>query len=126
MRYMGIDYGAKRVGIALTDEGGSMAFPHTTLAAGGALLKELERIIGEKKVGAIVIGHSLTTKGEENMIQKSVNELVLDLTLGTGLPVHLEPEWFSSIEAMRFQTDRGKKDESAAALILERFLAKKK
>lgn len=126
MRLMGIDYGTKRVGIALTDEGGSMAFPHIVLDNDAKLLERLEKIIEEREVGEIVIGHSLDRSGQANKVHIEVEELIGDLTLRVGLPIHLEPEQYSTQEALRDQGRTTQTDASAAAIILNSFLTKKK
>lgn len=124
MRKMGIDYGSKRVGVALTDEGGNMAFPHEVVPNDEHLLSELVRIIEEKEVGEIVIGHSIDKEGKPNAIQKRINELVTDLTLEVGLPIHLENEIFSTQEALRFQGRTKHTDASAASIILNSFITR--
>ena len=122
---MGIDYGTKRVGVALSDEGGSMAFPHRVIENSPKLLKELVSLIEEEHVGEIVIGHSLNEKNEANHIQAAIERLVLDLTLAVGVPVHLEPEQYSTQEALRIQRRNEKTDASAAAIILNSHLTKR-
>lgn len=124
MRYLGIDYGTKRVGIALSDETGMMAFPHSALPNDAKMKDALFKIIRENNVGTIVIGHSVDNKGIANPVHEAANELVLDITLETGLPVHLEPEWYTTQEATRFQGKTALKDASAAAIILDSFLRK--
>ena len=57
MRKMGIDYGTKRVGIALTDDKGLMAFPHGVVANDEQLNETLLSLIKDKTVTEIVIGH---------------------------------------------------------------------
>lgn len=126
MRHLGIDYGTKRVGIALSDETGSMAFPHSVLPNDAKLQNAIEKIVQENKVGAIVIGHSVNNKGVANAVHDAVEALVLDLTLSIGLPIHLEPEWYTTQEATRFQGKNDLKDASAAAIILDSFLRKQK
>lgn len=122
MRYMGIDYGSKRVGIALTDEGGAMAFPHKVLQNSTDLVKDLVALIEEKQVEAIVIGHSLNRNGEPNAIHGKIEELMTDLTLAVGIPIHLHPEQYTTQEALRIQGRTDKTDASAATLILNSFL----
>ncbi len=126
MRKMGIDYGSKRVGIAFSDEGGNMAFPHGVLPNNENLLKAILELIEEKGVGEIVIGHSINKDGKPNVIQERINELVTDLTLEVGLPVHLEPEMFSTQEAIRFQGRTKDTDASAATIILNSFITRNK
>ncbi len=123
---MGIDYGKKRVGVALSDESGTLAFPHEVLKNDTALLMALEDIIAREEVGEIVIGHSLNKAGEENEIHSAAMELMNDLTLALGLPIHLEPEQYSTQEAIRLQGRNEKTDAAAAAIILNSFLSKQK
>lgn len=124
MRKMGIDYGKRRIGVALTDDAGLMAFPHAVFENNSDFLKKLTDLITEKEVEEIVIGHSLSKDGLPNEIQKQITELVTDLTLHTGLPVHLQPEQYSTKEAIRFQGRNEMTDASAAAIILNSFITK--
>jgi len=124
MRYLGIDFGTKKVGIALSDEGGQMAFPREVIQNDGDLLKKVESLIQSEGVEEIVIGHSLKGDGSENEVQAAIDEFITDLTLATGLPVHLEPEQYSTQEALRIQGRTEKTDASAAAIILNSYLSK--
>jgi putative Holliday junction resolvase len=126
MRKMGIDYGKKRVGVAFTDDAGLMAFPHGVIQNSPDLLKELVALAEEKKVAEIVIGYSLGRDGKPNEIQAQISELVTDLTLHLGLPVHLEPEMYSTQEAIRFQGRNENTDAAAASIILNSFITKNK
>jgi len=126
MRYLGIDYGTKRVGLALSDESGVMAFPHSVLENNANLLKSILSIIEEEEVKVVVIGHSIDKDGKENVIHEEVKELITELTLETGLPVHLEPEQYSTQEAITIQGRNKQTDASAAAIILNSFLTKSK
>lgn len=126
MRMMGIDYGHKRVGVALTDDAGLMAFPHGVFPNDGSLIKSLESLAEEKKVAQIVIGHSLGRDGKPNEIHAKVEEFITDLTLHIGVPVHLEPEQYTTQEAVRFQGRNANTDASAAAIILNSFITRAK
>ncbi len=126
MRYLGIDYGTKRVGLALSDEAGMMAFPHKVLPNTPHLMREIEALITEKSVSEIVIGHSLDKNQQPNKVQAAIEDLITDLTLTTGLPVHLQPEQFSTQAALQIQGRNDMTDAAAAALILDSYLTKKK
>lgn len=126
MRKMGIDYGKKRVGIAFTDDKGMMAFPHDTLVNDEKLLQRIILLIEEKNVGEVVIGLSLSKDGTPNAINRKIEELVTDITLQIGIPVHLEPEQYTTQEAIRFQGRTTKTDASAASIILNSFITRKK
>ena len=124
MRLMGIDYGTKKVGIALTDESGSMAFPHTVLANNKELLETVTDIAASQAVEVIVVGQSLDLKGEPNAVQKDIDTFITALKENTNCDVHTERETFSTQEAMRQQGRNAKTDASAAALILDSYLQK--
>jgi putative Holliday junction resolvase len=126
MRLLGIDYGSKKTGLALTDESGSMAFPHSVVPTTPALLKTLETLIMKEKVREIVLGYSLNRDGEPNKVHAAAEELMLDLTLATGLPVHLQPEQYTTQAAIRLQGKTAMTDAAAAALILDSYLTKRK
>jgi len=121
---MGIDYGSKRVGIALTNEAGNMAFPHGVLPNDDKLQSAIEKIITEKAVTEIIIGHSLDCDGNPNKIHAAVEALMIDLTLSVGLPIHLIPEQYTTQAALRTQGRNDLTDASAAALILDSYLTK--
>lgn len=126
MKYLGIDYGSKRVGVALSDDGGSLAFPKTVLAAGNGLLEEIQKLCREEGVGGIVIGESRDYKGAPNPIMKEVAAFKAELETATGLQVVYEPEFMTSAAAEHIQGKTAKHDASAAALILQSFLDKQK
>lgn len=126
MRLMGIDFGSKKIGIALSDEGGMMAFPHIVLPNDAKLFASVVALVHEKKVGEIVIGHSLNKDGTANKIHEHVEAFMLDLTLELGIPVHLEPEQYSTQQAIRIQGKNAQTDAAAAAIILDSFITRKK
>tara|TARA_B100000745_G_scaffold77722_1_gene47219 strand:- start:499 stop:882 length:384 start_codon:yes stop_codon:yes gene_type:complete len=126
MRLMGIDYGSKRVGVALTDETGVMAFPLAVYKNDSDLVTKISKLAEEEAVAEIVIGHSLNREGEENEIHKQVEELITDLTLELGLPIHLESEQYTTQEAIQIQGRNDMVDASAAAIILNSYISKSK
>jgi len=126
MRKLGIDFGSKRVGVAVTDEAGLMAFPHEVYANDGNLLDTIAAVIAEKDVDAVVVGHSLGRDGEPNQIHAAAEAFIADLTLRVPVPIHLEPEQYSTQEAIRFQGRNDATDASAAAIILNSFIMRQK
>ena len=126
MKLLGIDYGKKRVGVALSDSEGLMAFPHVVLKNDEQFFADLCAILKSEEVDEIVIGESKAPDGSHNEIHAAVTELITDLTLETGLPVHLEPEQYSTQEAIRFQGRTEKTDAAAAAIILNSFITRTK
>lgn len=143
MRYLGIDYGVKRVGVALSDEAGRVAFPHAVLRNDRNLITELQNLCVEKQVGGIVVGDSRTLSGAPNKITEKIDLFNQELAKTTNLPIHSEPEFWTSHQAERWQLRRPdttirrgsesrpkrreakKLDASAAAIILQSFLDRK-
>ena len=143
MKHLGIDYGSKRVGIALSDDGGALAFPYKTLKNDMALLDDVHNICGIEEVSAIVIGLSHDLSGERNKIMGSIEEFKRNLEAELELPIYFQKEFMTTIEARgrdgkesmnarkkpaRIESRREKSintDASAAALILQRYLDKK-
>ncbi len=139
---MGIDYGTKRVGIAISDENGRLAFPKEVLQNDPRLLAKLDEILKKENIVEIIIGESLNLKGEPNKVSKDINSFILKLEDIYKFPIHRENEFLTSLEARRSQDTksslhtggahaRNKKsklpfvDASAAALILQRYLDRK-
>lgn len=122
MRLLGIDFGSKRVGTAVSDEAGEFAMPLTVFQNNNDLLSALKKIIAEKHIGAIVLGESKNFKGEDNVIMKAIMKFKAALEKGTGLPAFLEPEFLTSVQAARWQGKVEKLDASAAAIILQSYL----
>ncbi len=120
---MGIDYGSKRVGIAVSDEAGQFAMPLIVLKNSKNLLEEVAGIIKENKIEEIIIGESKDYKGKANAILPESLNFKKDLE-GKGFTVHLEPEFMTSTNAERFQGKHDMLDASAAALILQSYLDK--
>ncbi len=125
MKYLGIDFGEKHIGIALSNDDGTMAFPHATLMGGAGLIDDVQVIIKEKKVEGVVMGESKNFEGNDNPIMKKARLFGEDLAGKTGLPVYFEPEFMTSVEARHIQGGGEKTHSSAAALILKSFLDRK-
>lgn len=133
MRYLGIDYGSSKIGLALSDEAGSMGFPHAIVTNTPRLAGELCALIAREGVGAIVIGESRDLAGGENAIAKDARALGTELAARSGAPVFYESEIFTTAEARRAPEKEGKSrspksrapvDASAAALILTSYLSR--
>jgi len=123
---MGIDYGAKRVGIALSDEKGEFALPYKVLANNKDLLDAVKALCEEKKVERIVIGKSENFEGKDNAIMAKINSFIETLKNKVTIPISLEQEFMTSQEARRIQGKNDMNDASAAALILKSYLEKLK
>ncbi len=129
MRYIGIDYGSKKIGLAFSDEEGTMGFPFDIIANDSKLPDALALIIVNQHIGGIVIGESLNFQGQPNPIANPAHALGDELTERTGIPVFYEPEMLTTQEARRdfegvHSHKAGDVDSSAAALILTSYLSR--
>jgi putative Holliday junction resolvase len=124
IKIMGIDYGSKRIGVALSDEGLQFAMPVSVLKSGTTSLDEIVRIAAESGVTEVVMGESRNYKGGENAIWAESMEYK-KLLEGKGFIVHLEPEFMTSAHVEKLQGKSDLTDASAAALILQSFLDKR-
>lgn len=118
---MGIDYGTRRVGIAISDERGSIAFPRGTLRNDRTLVPLLIDLVRGENIDIIVIGESKDKDGNDNPIMVEVRHLIAALENSLSVSVILEPEYYSSVEARRMTGDSFV-DDKAAAVILNRYL----
>jgi putative holliday junction resolvase len=125
MKYLGIDFGSKRVGIAVSDDEGKMAFPYSVIANDGKLLEEIQKIIEEEKIGEIVMGESKNFEGEPNEIMAAILDFKKKLEEKFKIKVNLEPEFMTSQQAERLQGKTPMHDASAATIILQSYLDKK-
>jgi len=134
MRFLGIDYGTKRIGIAVSDENIILAFPKGILPNDLNIFKNLEEILKIENVSEIVVGESVDFKGQENVVSKEIEIFISELKNKFNLPVHKQKEFLTSVEARgeggkeknndrKIKREGSKKiDDSAAALILQRYL----
>jgi len=99
-----------------------MAFAKVVIPAGKGLLLEISEMCKKEGVGAIVMGDSRNYAQEENPIMKEVHVLKKEIRDTLGLPVYLEPELMSSLEAERVQGHSEMHDASAAAIILKSYI----
>ncbi len=126
MRLMGIDYGEKRIGIAVSDEAGKLAFPYSVVENRGREIaaKEIKKICEGSNVKKIILGKSVDYKRQPNPIMKKIELFKALLEKEIGLPVVYQTETLTTKEAERLQGKCAKIDASAAALILRSFLEK--
>lgn len=123
MRYLGLDYGAKRIGVAASDADGGFAFPRETIPNDSTAIDRLQKLIKEEGIKAIVIGDARAVSGVENAITADAEAFAKKLETFLKLPVTPIWEAWSSVEAARFAPKGREHDDSAAAaIILQRYL----
>jgi putative Holliday junction resolvase len=138
MRFLGIDYGRRRIGLALSDATGLLARPWKTIPREGStaqvarvLAREVAALLAEDDgLAGIVLGHPRKLGGEPTDQTSTVNALAGALRTELAIPVVLQDERLSSREAesllaQRIKSWRDRKpllDAASAAVILQDFL----
>jgi putative Holliday junction resolvase len=132
-RYLGLDIGNRRIGVAVSDELGLTAQPVLTLERRSSRredLRSLARLCRRYGVVGIVVGNPLYLSGEQSP-QAAKNQIFAEeLSALAGLPIHLWDERLTSHEAHQIlyeagharQEHRKLVDQVAATLILQSFL----
>ncbi|MEX0672604.1 MAG: Holliday junction resolvase RuvX [Candidatus Paceibacterota bacterium] len=126
MKYLGIDFGTKKVGLALSDESGTFANPLKVIPNNDDLVNEIKRLCAEHEVSVIVLGLSTNFKGEDNPVMKEARQVKEVLERDEAVKVELEPEFLTTAHAARTEENKATLDASAAALILQSFLDRHK
>jgi putative Holliday junction resolvase len=139
MRFLGLDYGMKRIGIAVSDEEGRLAFPQKTIFNDSNTYKRIGESIQNLGIEEIVVGESLDSKNRPNALLAQIEVFIHELEKRFNLPVHKQKEFLTTVEARKVvdlkaeknQSNNKRKvlnkkkeynDASAAALILQRYL----
>ena len=134
MRYLAIDYGAKRTGLALCDKAETIASPLTVLATAGDLIDRILLIIRREEIDAIVLGLPLNMDSTEGPQARRVRDFAARLAKRTPLPIHLHDERLTSFDAgdklaaldLTAAQKKKRLDALAAAAILQAFLDHKR
>jgi len=131
-RILGVDYGERRVGIALSDPTGTIASPLTTLPNDGRLLASFRNIVEDQNVAEMVVGEPRTMKGEVGKRAEEARLFAARLRESFSLPVTLWDERLTSVRAHQSMLEMGMKkkqraekssvDQIAAALLLQNYL----
>jgi putative Holliday junction resolvase len=132
---MGIDFGEKRIGIALSDPLLTFAYPFTTLQNDSSFLTKLTLIIIEKKINKIILGLPSSSYKSSKELTTKVLKLKKDIELKNKIDVILWDEEYSSaiakervVESVTKKSKRKKKellDQHSAAVILQEYLDSK-
>lgn len=142
MKILGIDYGTKRIGLAITDENNRLAFPKEILINDSNTFKKLGEIIKVENISEIVVGESVDFSGKLNALSARIDIFILELKERFKLLIHKQKEFLTSVEARKSingkaklspsqahskikQIKSGRIDSGAAALILQRYLDKR-
>jgi putative Holliday junction resolvase len=134
-KIMALDYGLRRIGIAMSDPLQITVFPFKTIESVTSKqnAETISKIAGDNGVCEIVIGLPVNVSGSEGKMAKIVRDFADELKVAANLPISLINEVFSSNEATEIlvqkgikfnHKDKGLKDRVSAALILQRYLEK--
>jgi len=135
-RYLGLDIGSRRIGVAVSDELGLTAQPVLTLMRKSNRredMRSLARLCRRFGVAGIVVGNPLHLDGKASPQSAKTQAFAAELGELTGLPVHLRDERLTTHEAQQILYQAGRKrqehkrvvDQVAAVMILQGFLDEK-
>ncbi len=141
MKILGIDYGMKKIGLAISDENHTLAFPKEIVRNDSNTFSRISEIIKTDKIQEIVVGESVDFKGKPNALSTRIEIFISMLRKEFKLPIHKQKEFLTSMEARRSLINKGKlnssqahskikqiksghMDAKAAAIILQRYLDK--
>lgn len=137
MRYLALDVGDKRVGVAVCDESGLIASPLTTIRRASKVedFAKIARLVREQGVGGLVVGHPLDADGRSGRQARRIEGYAAALgqalhDKGLDLPISFWDEHLSTRRAQEIMIVAGRKskarhrriDEVAAAVILQDYL----
>ena len=123
MKILGIDYGAKHVGLAKGDDENKIALPYLSLENKDvkSLIEELKSLIKDEEIEVVVVGYPLNMKGEKTRQTEEIESFVEFLRKDLDIKIVLEDERLSSVSAKKME---GNVDEHqlAAREILQGYL----
>ncbi len=130
MRALGVDWGEERIGLAVSDETGTIASPYKVIKNDGKAEATVVNAASITGAGEIVIGYPLTLTGQEGPAAERVQQFARDIQRRVSVPVKLIDERFTTkaaeekLRAAGASAQKIKKtaDAAAAALILQTYL----
>jgi putative holliday junction resolvase len=122
MRLLGIDFGTKRIGLAVGDTEQKIAFPREVVANDEKTTGRIQELIASEKIEKIVLGISKNLSGEESDSTRAILAFKDELEKNISLEIILENEVMSTKAVYQGSTKREMIDAAAAALILQGYL----
>ena len=126
MRYLGIDFGLKKIGLALGDDETKIASPIETIVNNESVLDQIKDLVEKEGVDQIVTGVPIEVgKFHDGEQLKVTQEFIEELRVHVGIEVHEIDESFTTAESQRLMKEEGAaapEDSLAAMLILQSFL----
>lgn len=130
-RILGLDLGQSRIGVAISDPDRRVAVPIGTIRTGAPEdVKAISRLVADHDVSAVVVGHPLSMSGQVGEAADHAEKFAEALRGFLGIPVHLQDERLSTVQAERELAARGMGsrqrrqvvDQTAATVILQAYL----
>ena len=130
-RVLGLDLGDVRIGVAVSDDDRRLAVPLGTVRTGAPQdLKAIGTLVRDHEISLVVVGHPVAMSGEARTRARSAEEFAGALRSFLEVPVVLQDERLSTVEAERSLRGAGaagrdrrrKIDQAAAAIILQAWL----
>jgi len=131
-RILAIDFGSKRVGLALCDPLKIFAYPYLTLNNDNNFWDSLKKVILENKIVLILLGYPLKESGDKSESTILVEKFHKELSEKFNIPILLRDERYTSLIAennilesvtsKKKRRDKGLVDRNAAAVILKEYL----
>lgn len=124
MKYLGIDYGEAKVGLAIGDDESRLALPYKIIKNSGLnkLFNDLSDIIKTEKIEAVVVGLPFNVSAQDTKQTKRTREFAVALkNFFPELTIDFHDERFSSREAQKLQPGKND-DDIASMLILQNYL----
>ena len=124
MRYLGIDYGTKRIGVAVSDDDGTIAFPKGVFEnkSETAAIRMIIALAKKEKAEVIVVGLPIAMNQKDTKQTRITREFIATLGKKTKTPVRVASEILTTHSARESAGSSGHHDASAAALILQSYL----
>lgn len=123
MKVLGIDYGEKRIGLAISDESQTLAREFGILPP-KKFFREISDLITEQQVSRIVLGWPTNLSGHETKKTQEVKKFKAEIERQTGLPVYTIDERFTSVMAKHLPGGERDVDSLAAQILLQNYLDK--
>ncbi|MCZ7601488.1 MAG: Holliday junction resolvase RuvX [Melioribacteraceae bacterium] len=131
-RILAIDFGTKRIGLALTDPLKMFAIPFQTIPNDTKTLQFILNLIKEKNVVTVILGNPVSEDGNDTKLTSLIIKFKNELELKSGLQIEMFDERYSStiasqriletVSSKKKRRDKSLIDKNAAAVILEDYL----
>ncbi|MBX4204705.1 MAG: Holliday junction resolvase RuvX [Candidatus Doudnabacteria bacterium] len=130
MRILALDWGTVRIGAAISDEGGKIAFPFEKFIDGKDFISEIKTIIEDRQIEKILLGIPMSLAGQETSSTKAAKHFGEALARAFQIPIEYFDERFSSktaanmlsAQGLNQKQQRGEVDNLAAQTMLQTYL----